>query len=85
MLDDPRRNKGTAFTAAKRQRLGLQGLLPHQVETLDRQMERVMGHLDQKPSDIERYVCKLATAERPGDLRAWIEAMLYKPEYRAEA
>ena len=44
-----------------------------------------MDHLDQKPSDIERYIRKLATAERPGDPRAWIEAMLYKPEYRAEA
>ena len=56
VLDDPRANKGTAFTIEERERLGLQGLLPHAVETLDRQAERVLGHLDQKPSDLERYV-----------------------------
>jgi malate dehydrogenase (oxaloacetate-decarboxylating)(NADP+) len=56
ILDDPRTNKGTAFTLEERERLGLQGLLPHAVESLDRQAERVRGHLDQKPSDLERYI-----------------------------
>ena len=27
----------------------------------------------------------LATAERPPEIRPWIEAMLYRPEYRQEA
>ncbi len=56
VLDDPRTNKGTAFTAQERARFGLEGLLPHAVETLDRQAERVLGHLDQKSSDLERYI-----------------------------
>ena len=47
LLDDPALNKGTAFTAAERKRHGLEGLLPATVETIDRQLERVMGHLDQ--------------------------------------
>ena len=46
LLDDPIRNKGTAFTSEERRQYGLEGLLPHSVETLDRQVERVMEHLD---------------------------------------
>ena len=34
---------------------GLEGLLPHAVETLDRQFERAMGQLDQQPDDLARY------------------------------
>ena len=56
ILDNPRLNKGTAFTPEERERFGLLGLLPHAVETLDRQAERVLGHLDQKASDLERYI-----------------------------
>ena len=56
LLQDPRRNKGTAFTLEERERYGLEGLVPHAVETLDRQAERVMGHLAHKESDLERYI-----------------------------
>ena len=45
LLNDPARNKGTAFTAEERRKFGLEGLLPHAVESLDRQVERVMEHL----------------------------------------
>lgn len=64
LLDDPRLNKGTAFTPEERERYGLQGLLPHAVETLDRQAERVMGHLEQKTSDLERYVYLIGLLDR---------------------
>ena len=47
ILDGPRTDKGTAFTTEERERLGLLGLLPHAVETLDHQAERILGHLDQ--------------------------------------
>ena len=51
LLDDPVLNKGTAFTVPpSASRHGLEGLLPATVEIIDRQVERVMGHLDQKPS-----------------------------------
>ena len=55
MLDDPALNKGTAFTVEERRRYGLEGLLPQSVEGIDRQVERVMEHLDAKPTDLERY------------------------------
>jgi len=40
LLNDPVRNKGTAFTPDERKRLGLEGLLPAPTDTLDRQVER---------------------------------------------
>ncbi|MEU1626357.1 NAD-dependent malic enzyme [Streptomyces sp. NPDC020096] len=40
LLTDPLRNKGTAFSVAERLELGLDGLLPPAVETLDEQVER---------------------------------------------
>lgn len=64
LFDDPVRNKGTAFTKEERRKCGLEGLLPQAVETLDRQLERVMGHLEAKPSDLERYVYLVALADR---------------------
>lgn len=50
ILDNPRLNKGTAFTEEERKTLGLEGLFPPTVETLDRQVERVLSHLDRKPT-----------------------------------
>ncbi len=64
ILDDPRANRGTAFTLNERERLGLSGLLPHAVETLDRQAERAFGHLDQKPTDLERYIYLIGLLDR---------------------
>ena len=64
LLNDPVRNKGTAFTAAEREELGLEGLLPHAVERLDRQVERVLTHLEAKPSDLERYVYLIALSDQ---------------------
>ncbi|MGC2221182.1 MAG: NAD-dependent malic enzyme [Methylocella sp.] len=64
LLDDPIRNKGTAFTSEERRRYGLEGLLPHAVENLDRQVERVMEHLDAKPNDLERYIYLIGLSDR---------------------
>ncbi len=64
LLDDPVRNKGTAFTAEERRQYGLEGLLPHAVENLDRQVERVMEHLDAKPNDLERYIYLIGLSDR---------------------
>lgn len=46
----------TALTEKQRKRSNLEGLLPPAIETLERQIERVLGHLAAKPNDIERYV-----------------------------
>ncbi|MBI1729012.1 NAD-dependent malic enzyme [Candidatus Acetothermia bacterium] len=64
LLNDPVRNRGTAFTEAERRRLGLEGLLPHAVESIDRQMQRVKEHLATKPSDLERYIYLISLFDR---------------------
>jgi malate dehydrogenase (oxaloacetate-decarboxylating)(NADP+) len=63
-LEDPVRNKGTAFSAEERRAHGLEGLLPHAVESLDRQVERVMEHLAAKPNDLERYIYLIGLCDR---------------------
>ncbi|MBV8185648.1 MAG: NAD-dependent malic enzyme [Alphaproteobacteria bacterium] len=63
-LNDPVMNKGTAFTKDERRRLGLEGLLPPTVESLDRQVERVLGHLAAKTTDLERYIYLMGLGDR---------------------
>jgi len=64
LLDNPNLNKGTAFTDEEREQLGLVGLLPDAVEDIDRQLERVLGHLKEKPTDIERYIYLIGLCDR---------------------
>ncbi|MBI1246259.1 oxaloacetate-decarboxylating malate dehydrogenase [bacterium] len=64
VLNDPLLNQGTGFTQEQRQALGIEGLLPSGVDTLERQIERVLGHLSAKPTDIERYVYLQELADR---------------------
>ncbi len=64
LLNDPIYNKGTAFTSKERREYGLEGFLPHSVEDLDRQVERVMGHPDAKPNDLERYIYLIGLSDR---------------------
>ena len=56
LLQRPDRNKGTAFTDAERDALGLRGLLPPRIHTQAEQVERVLENVRRKPSDLERYV-----------------------------
>lgn len=63
-LLDPQLNKGTAFTEAEREHYGLTGLLPEVVEDIDAQLQRVMQHLANKPSDLERYIYLIGLLER---------------------
>ncbi|MDJ0275874.1 NAD-dependent malic enzyme [Sphingomonas sp. 2R-10] len=55
LLADPLTNKGTAFTEAERDTLGLHGLLPPHVGTLDSQIERRQRALAGMPDDFHRY------------------------------
>jgi malate dehydrogenase (oxaloacetate-decarboxylating)(NADP+) len=64
LLNDAVRNKGTAFTESERREFGLEALLPHSVDSLDRQLERVMRHLDAKPNDLERYIYLISLLDR---------------------
>ena len=54
ILNDPFKNKGTAFTQEERQELGLVGLLPPYVQTLEEQAAQTYAHMHQKGSDIEK-------------------------------
>jgi malate dehydrogenase (oxaloacetate-decarboxylating) len=56
LLDTPLLNKGTAFTNEERTMLGLHGLLPPQVETLDQQVIRAYGAYQRKNDDLERHI-----------------------------
>ena len=55
-LHNPIFNKGTAFTEAERDALGLRGLLPPHVQTMDEQVARVMTNFRSKSNDLERYI-----------------------------
>jgi malate dehydrogenase (oxaloacetate-decarboxylating)(NADP+) len=64
LLHDPERNKGTAFTEAERDLLGLRGLLPPRVLSQELQAERVIGKLRAKSTDLERYISLTALQDR---------------------
>lgn len=55
-LHDPAWNKGTAFTEAERDALGLRGLLPPRVVPMDEQLERVVENYRNKDNDLERFI-----------------------------
>jgi malate dehydrogenase (oxaloacetate-decarboxylating)(NADP+) len=63
-LHNPVFNKGTAFTEAERDALGLRGLLPPHVQTMDEQVARVMANFRAKSSDLERYVQLVGLQDR---------------------
>jgi malic enzyme len=56
LLLDPLTNKGTAFSAGERARLGLDGLIPPAICTINQQLERVYENFRAKPTDLERYI-----------------------------
>lgn len=56
LLETPALNKGTAFTALERQALGLDGLLPPAVETIEEQSFRAYKAYLRKPDDLERHI-----------------------------
>ena len=56
LLNRPTLNKGTAFTADERGRLGLDGLLPPQVESLTEQAARAYAAYKRKDDDLERHI-----------------------------
>src|SRR5882762_7199546 len=56
LLERPTLNKGTAFTDDERNRLGLHGLLPPQVESLDQQVARAYEAYRRKDDDLERHI-----------------------------
>ena len=64
LLRDPLLNKGTAFTEQERDALGLRGLLPAHVLTLEEQAKRIIENLRRLPDDLEKYVALNALHDR---------------------
>ncbi|MFO1419180.1 MAG: NAD-dependent malic enzyme [Methylotetracoccus sp.] len=56
LLNHPLFNKGTAFSARERAELGLRGLLPPHVDTIEQQLDRAYEAYSHKTSDIERHI-----------------------------
>ena len=54
LLGDPFLNKGTAFSAEERGALGLTGLLPPHIDTIEGQAERIYQQMERKGAGIEK-------------------------------
>ena len=56
LLQNPELNKGTAFSAAERDALGLKGLLPPHVCSQGEQVSRVLGNFRRLENPLEKYI-----------------------------
>lgn len=56
LLQDPKLNKGSAFTREERKTLKLNGRLPNQVETLDDQTQRCYQQFSEKSTDLQKNI-----------------------------
>ena len=54
ILNNPYLNKGTAFTKAERDQLGLNGLIPPYIQTLDEQVAQTYAQFQTKANDLEK-------------------------------
>lgn len=55
LIRDPLLNKGTGFTENERAALGLRGLVPPPVVSMDDQVTRIMQNVHRQFSDLDRY------------------------------
>lgn len=64
LLHNPLLNKGSAFTEAERDALGLHGLLPPRPTTIEEQLIRVTANYRAKPNDLERHIFLASLLDR---------------------
>jgi malate dehydrogenase (oxaloacetate-decarboxylating) len=64
VLADPRINKGTAFSERERDELGLVGMIPPRVLTLDQQASRAYQQFCGQPSDLAKNLFLTALQDR---------------------
>ncbi|HEU5071485.1 MAG TPA: NAD-dependent malic enzyme [Verrucomicrobiae bacterium] len=87
ILRDPRHNRDAAFTLAERHQLGLEGLLPPAVLTLEQQVEMERQKLQQKTDPLEQYIGLVALLDRNETLfyrllsehMDWLTPIIYTP------
>ena len=56
ILQDSSINKSTGFSETEKQALGIIGLVPDVVETIDTQMERVLEQIDKKTTNLDQFI-----------------------------
>ncbi|MBX3616035.1 NAD-dependent malic enzyme [Nitrosomonas sp.] len=56
LLTNPALTKSTAFSREEREHYGLRGLLPYEVASIEKQVDRVLDSLRSKTSAIEKYI-----------------------------
>jgi malate dehydrogenase (oxaloacetate-decarboxylating) len=56
LLDDPLYNKGTAFTEKERNKLGLRGLLPPHVDSIQEQLARTYDAFQDMETDLHKHI-----------------------------
>jgi malate dehydrogenase (oxaloacetate-decarboxylating)(NADP+) len=64
LLRDPVLNKDAAFTEEEREALGLRGLLPARVQTLEEQVTRTLENFRKKPGNLEKYLFMISLQDR---------------------
>ena len=64
LLRHPMFTKGTAFTMEERLSLGLEGLLPHAVCTMEQQSQRIYANINRKKDPLEKYIGLAALQDR---------------------
>ena len=64
ILRDPSQNKDVAFTQAERRQLGVEGLLPPAVLTIQQQVAMELEHIFSKSDPLEQYIGLIALLDR---------------------
>ncbi|MCX5885566.1 MAG: NAD-dependent malic enzyme [Proteobacteria bacterium] len=64
LLDFPLFNKGSCFSKEERRELGLLGLLPTHVSTIEEQLTRAYENYRQKETEVERYIFLTSLQDR---------------------
>ncbi len=64
VLQDPLKNKGTAFTQRERDLLGLRGLLPPHVSTMEEQVARILENVRRLPTALDKHIALNALHDR---------------------
>jgi malic enzyme len=64
LLNHPMYNRSTAFTREARRALGLEGILPDVVSTMEQQARRAYGNIVRKTDALERYIGLAALEDR---------------------
>lgn len=79
VLQSSKLNKSTAFSQKEREELGLEGLLPDKIESIDLQLQRVLRQLGYKTTDYERYIFLMSLLDHNETL--FYKTLMSNPAY----